>query len=190
MAVIDLSSYDSVETALFVKIEVDTYGSVLFSNYRRPYTIGSDTYNSLGSLMSVTDAKSDLTANDKRLQIVLSGIPQANNDLVNDYVIKGSPVTITRAFFDPVTGDIISIAGNPAVRFKGVVTNFSLQEEFSQVDQTATNTIVFDCASSVVLLQYRKAGRRTNPEDFPDDRSFERVPQLNQSNWNFGGKPR
>ena len=53
MAVVDLSSYDSIETALFVKIEVDTYGSVLFSNYRREYTIGSDTYNSLGSLMSV-----------------------------------------------------------------------------------------------------------------------------------------
>mgnify|MGYP007072286508 FL=1 len=190
MALIDLSSYSKIETAVFIKLSISGYGDANFSNYRKSYTIGSDTYNSLGSLLSISEAASDLTASDRRLTISLSGIPQANNDLVQDYEIKGSLVTITRAFFDAVTGEIISVSGNPAVRFKGLVTNFSLAEEFSSDTKTATNSIILDCASNMVLLKQKIGGRRTNPDDFPTDKSFDRIPQLNQSNFQFGGKPK
>lgn len=188
MSLLDLSSYGAVESATFIKITIDGYGDLNLSNHRIAYTIGSDTYNSLGDLLSITEATSELTASDRRITITISGVPQSNRDLTNNYNVKGSPVVITRAFFDPVTGDILSISGNPAVRFTGIVTNFAISEDWNQGNQTSSNTIQFDCASTMILAKRKKTGRRTNPEDFPTDRSFDRVPQLSQSNFAWGAK--
>lgn len=188
MSVIDLSSYQSIHTALFVKITVDTYGDILFSNYFKEYTIGSDTYNSLGSIMGVTSPAVELSATNKQITITLSGLPTANRSIVQDYNIKGSPVTITRGFFDSTTGLLLPVTGNPAVRFKGIITNFAMQEDWDSNAQTSSNTIQFDCASNLGLFRDKRGGRRTNPSDFPTDLSFDRIPQLSQSNFNFGGK--
>jgi hypothetical protein len=188
MALIDLSGYGSVEAATFVKITIDGYGDLNMSNHRVSYTIGSDTYNTLGDLLAVTEATSELTASDKRITITISGVPQGNRNLVENYYVKGSPVEIRRAFFDPVTGALLSVAGNPALRFTGIVTNFGISEDWNQNDKTASNTIMFDCASTMILAKRKKTGRKTNPDDFPADRSFDRVPQLSQSNFAFGAK--
>jgi hypothetical protein len=188
MALIDLSGYGSVEAATFVKITIDGYGDLNMSNHRVSYTIGSDTYNTLGDLLAITEATSELTASDKRITITISGVPQGNRNLVENYYVKGSPVEIRRAFFDPVTGALLSVAGNPALRFTGIVTNFGISEDWNQNDKTASNTIMFDCASTMILAKRKKTGRKTNPDDFPADRSFDRVPQLSQSNFAFGAK--
>jgi hypothetical protein len=82
MALIDLSGYGSVEAATFVKITIDGYGDLNMSNHRVSYTIGSDTYNTLGDLLAVTEATSELTASDKRITITISGVPQGNRNLV------------------------------------------------------------------------------------------------------------
>jgi hypothetical protein len=87
-----------------------------------------------------------------------------------------------------VTGALLSVAGNPALRFTGIVTNFGISEDWNQNDKTASNTIMFDCASTMILAKRKRTGRKTNPDDFPADRSFDRVPQLSQSNFAFGAK--
>ena len=190
MSLVDLSSYTSVQSSVFVSIDISGYGLINFSNHMINLTIDGVNYNSLGSMLSITEATNELTATDKKITITLSGIPAVNNEIVQDYNIKGSPITITRAFFNPVTGLLLDQEGNPAVRFVGIVTNFGIQEDFDSVDQTATNTVILDCASIMVLLRNKIQGRKTNPDNFTADRSFDRIPQLSQSNFNFGGKPK
>lgn len=187
MAKIDLASYPSIHTAVFVKIQVDEYGNLLISDHFKDYTIGADTYNGLGNLLSITDPAVELSPTNKKISLSLSGIPQGNKELVLDYNIKGSPVTVTRAFFDSESGELIPVPGNPAVRFKGIVTNWAISEEMNPQAQRASNTISFQIASNLGLYRDKETGRRTNPDDFSVDRSFERIPQLSGSNFNFGG---
>jgi len=187
MATIDLSSYQSIHTSVFVKITISDYGDLLLSDHYQDYTIGTDTYNGLGNVINLTEPTVELSPTNKKINLTLSGIPTGNRDLVLDYNIKGSPVTVTRAFFDSETGILIPVSGNPAVRFKGIVTNWSISEEFNVQDQVASNTISFQIASNLGLYRDKNTGRRTNPDDFTVDRSFERIPQLSNSNFNFGG---
>ena len=97
---------------------------------------------------------------------------------------------VYRLFSNPSTGAVLSIAGNPAGRFRGYVNNYSLQEEWDNQTRTATNTIVLQCASSVDVLNNKIAGRKTNPESqkrfYPTDVSFDRVPNLENATFNFG----
>ena len=187
MALIDLSGYKSVESAVFVKMSIDGYGDFNVSTYRKSYTIGSDTYAALGNLMTVTEPSTDLTTGEKKITLTITGIPASNRSLVNDYEVKASPIQITRAFFDPDTGAILAVSGNPAVRFKGIITNFGFQQEWDSAALKASTTIVFECASNLAMLRNSISGRQTNPTTFPADRSFDRIPQLSNNNFNFGG---
>jgi hypothetical protein len=79
---------------------------------------------------------------------------------------------------------------NPLIRFQGIVNNYSLEEDWTPGGTDARNTIAFICSSTVELMTNKVAGRRTNPIDenyfFPTDRSMDRVPNLANSNFNFG----
>lgn len=187
---LDFSAYPSIGTALFVRLDVPDYQVLRFSNYYRPYTIDGELYNSLGSLMSVSESTSELRLTDQELTITLSGIPTANIDTVLDYKIKGSGVEVYRGIFNANTGALISVSGNPAGKFKGLVNNFGLSEEYAEGGKDSTVTIQLTCTSIVTLLQNKISGRRTNPVDqkywYPDDLSMDRVPNLADSNFNFG----
>jgi hypothetical protein len=50
----------------------------------------------------------------------------------------------------------------------------------------ALSTITLTCASKVEILSNFTSGRRTNPADFPDEKSMDRVRALANSNFNFG----
>lgn len=188
MALLDLSGYGSVRIASFVEINADTYGYVRFSNYHKNYTIDGANYNALGQLLGISETAYELALSNRKVTLTISALPQTNRDIVQDFYIKGSPITIKRGFFDPLTGDLLSVAGNPATRFKGIVTNWSLEEDWSNVTQTATNTLVLTCQSNYVYLDGKVSGRRTNPEDFSDERSMDRVPNLTNATFDFGVK--
>ena len=187
MATIDLSSHTSVKTSMFVKITVDGLGLVNFSSHHQSYTIGLDTYTALGSILNITAPSADLTTTNKKVTLTLSGLPQANVDMVQDYEIKGSPIEITRAFFDSQTGALLTLSENPAVRFKGIVTNYAQSENWTTASNTSTNTIQLECANNLGLFRDKRGGRRTNPDDFSADPSFDRIPALVNGNFNFGG---
>lgn len=198
---IDLSSYRSVETGLFVRIQVDEYrttpaGSytsevLKFSDYIRPITIDGEDYTGLGRLMSISASSSELTPSNSSLTISLSGIPNTSIAEIVNSKIKGSPVEVWRVFFNPVTGEQLAIAGNPAGRFFGIVDNYSLDEEFDYDSRSSTNRITMTCSSVISVLDNKVAGRRTNPVDqkffYPSDLSMDRVPNLKDSYYNFGG---
>lgn len=197
---INLSSYQSIECGLFVRIQVDYYRAtptatpssqiLKFSDYKSPVTINGETYLPLGTLASITSTSSELRVSGGQVTIAVSGIPNSSIAEIVNSRIKGSPVKIYRVFFNPATGQQLNIAGNPVGRFFGIVNNYSLQEEYNTDDRSSTNTIVMTCSSYVDVLGNKVSGRRTNPQDqkylYPTDLSMDRVPNLAGANFNFG----
>lgn len=183
---IDLSSYRSIQTNLFVKIDIPGYDVLYFSDYHKEYTIGSDTYDGLGQLLSISNSEDSLRAAPSDVVIAISGIPSGNvSDILNNK-IKGSSVEITRGFFNATTGALLSISGNPAGKFQGVVANYAISDDLTMGDDTGTITLSLTVTSVVELLNNKISGRRTNPTDFPDEDSMDRVMALAKSNFNFG----
>lgn len=186
---LDLTSYPSIAAGLFVKM---TVGSTIykFSDWNATVSIAGDSYTGVGRLLNISSSQSELRASSGGVTITLSGIPNTSISEILDNPIKGSKIEIRRGIFDVTTGALLAITGNPVGRFFGVVTNYSVQEEYDIDARTATNTVVLDCASRVEVLQNKIAGRRTNPTDeksfFPSDLSMDRVPSLMKSIIDFG----
>jgi len=199
---INLSTYDSIETGLFVRIEVDYYktspsatpaSTVLrFSDYKGTVTINGESYVGLGSLLSITGSSSELKPTSGSVTVTVSGIPNTSIAEIINSRMKGCPVEIYRVVFNPVTGTQLAISGNPAGRFFGIVSNYTLEEDYDLDNRVATNTISMICTSNIDFLQNKIAGRKTNPESmkkfYPTDVSFDRVPSLVGANFNFGAK--
>lgn len=199
---INLISYKSIQSNLFVRIEVDEYrtsssGSytsevLKFSDLITPYTLNSEVYSGLGKLMSVTSSSSELRISGNEVTITISGIPTNSiNEIVNSK-IKGCPVTIYRVLFDSTTGEFLNITGNPLQRFNGFINNYSLNEDYDIQGRIASNTIVLTCSSIVDILDNKISGRKTNPGSqkrfYPNDNSMDRVPNLENTTFNFGAK--
>lgn len=196
----NLSSYRSVQSNLFVRIQIDEYSltaggpytaEVLkFSDSLTTYTINGESYTPLGALMAVTASASELRVSSGEVTITVSGIPSTSISEIVNSKIKGAPVRVYRQFSDATTGTALAIAGNPSGRFRGFVNNYAINEEWDNETRTVTNTLVFSCASAVEVLNRKIAGRKTNPESekrfFPTDLSMDRVPNLENATFNFG----
>lgn len=187
---LDLSTYNAVQTNVFVEIDVYEYEVIAFSDYHRPLTLEGTNFDGLGQLVAVTNISSSLRAAPQELTIAISGIPAANvTDFINQK-IRGSRVNVLRAFFDVNTGELLNLPGNPAGMFRGVVSNFEVADDLDMGDDLGTVTVTFTCTSIVELLNNKVTGRRTNPIDqqefYPNDESMDRVPRLAKSNYQFG----
>lgn len=198
---IDLTSYKSIQSNLFVRIEIDEYkvnpgdsytSTVLrFSDLLHPFTLNSESYAGLGKLMSITETASELRVSGGELTITISGIPNTSIFEIVNSKIKGSPIQIYRGLFNSSTGAYLSsLAGNPVGRFTGFINNYSLNEDYDVDSRTSSNTLVLTCASNIDVLNSKIAGRRTNPESqksfYSTDLGMDRVTSLAQSEFNFG----
>lgn len=196
---INLTSYDAIQSNLFVRIQVDEYATtpgsysqevLRFSDLNTAFTINDEEYVGTGRLMSITPSSSEIRVSGGELTITLSGIPNTSIAEIIHSKIKGCPVRIYRAFFDSATGEFLSIAGNPLGRYRGFVNNYSLNEEYDNDTRTSSNTLVLVCSSAVDVLNNKISGRKTNPESekkfYPNDLSMDRVPNLENATFNFG----
>ena len=190
---LNLSGYTSLQSNLFIKLGLYINGAVeyqYFSDYSRVITIAGDAYTGLGQLMAVTDSSSDLRITPYELTVSLSGIPSANVNMVTTVGVKGASIEIRRGIFDPVTGELLNITGNPAGRFFGVVSNYSINEDFPDGSKDSSVTVSLICSSNVSQLERKLAGRSTNPTSqkgfYPGDTSMNRVPNIANANYNFG----
>lgn len=183
---IDLSAYRSIQTNLFVKLDVPGYQVMTFSNYHKDYTISGTVYQGIGQLLAVTSTTNNLRAAPDDLTITISGIPTGNVSAILNNKIKGSSCKVYRGFFNPTTGELLSIAGNPAGKFQGVVSNFDITDGLDMGSDTGTITLTLTITSVVELLNNKVSGRRTNPRDFSTTKEMDRVPVLAKSNFNFG----
>jgi hypothetical protein len=183
---LDLSSYTSIQSNLFVKMDVPGYQVLTFTDYHKDYTIGSDTYQSLGELLNITTTTDELRATPKEVGISISGVPSSNVSEILDNRIKGSSVTVKRGLFDVTTGELIVMSGNPAPKFEGIVSNFDIANDLDMGSDTGSITITLNITNIVELLNNKVNGRRTNPIDFPAQELMSRVSALAKSNFNFG----
>lgn len=188
---LNLSAYRSIQTNIFITLDIPNYEVLTFSDYHKTFTLSGTTYQGLGQLLSITDTTSNLRAASNELTFSISGIPEGNVADVLTQKIKGSPLTVKRAFFDSTTGELLDIPDNPVGKFKGVISNYTITDDLDEGDRDGTFTITFVATSVIDLLNNKVSGRRTNPIDqkqfYPTDESFDRIPSLIKSNINFGG---
>lgn len=187
----DLTSYDSVAFGLFVNI-YNNKRYLLFSDWHQQVMIDNLTYEGLGRLLSITNSSSELGPADNELTISVSGIPNSAINDILDNPLKGNSITVLRAAFDPSTNTLLNIAGNPSGRFKGIVTNYSLTEEYDLVARQSMNMINIICNNILSVLGNTTAGRRTNSVDqkkfYPGDISMDNIANLAGSYFDFGRK--
>jgi hypothetical protein len=190
MAALDLTSYGSIESNLFIKISL-TSSSLLFSDRLISTVVNGDTYVGLGKLLAVSGSSSELRSSTGEVTVSISGIPDSSITDITNANIKGSDIKIVRALFNAANGSLLTaVAGNPINRFVGYVNNISLQEEFDIDAKNSSNTLVLTCSSNVDVLENKISGRRTNSASqkrfFPDDLSMDRVASLENSYFDFG----
>lgn len=199
---IDLSTYTSIGSALAVRLEITKYrvnsgdaftSQVLrFSDHLYPLTINSESYLGLGTFLAITSTNSELRSSTAPITVTISGIPTTSiNEVVNSR-IKGSKIDIWRVIYNPSTNQVLNITGNPAGRFYGYVTNYTISEEYDFESKTATNTVELICNSVQEVLENKIAGRQCSPNShksfYPNDLAMDRVPNLAGSNFDFGAK--
>ena len=193
MPALELSGLKEIETALILKIELKAENEELWaSDYYRDLTYDGYTIKGLGSFLSISNSTSELRTSIDPVKVGISGIP---NSVISKFLtakIKGANVKIARGLIDPVTKELLPKFKNGYnLRFIGYVENFEIQEQYDVDTRTATNSILLNCNSFIDLYANKYAGRRTNPADekffFPNDLSFDRVPDLVGVEFNFGG---
>jgi len=186
----DLSSYTSLQTNLFVRLDIPSYSVLRFSDYHKDYDINSETYDGIGSLLALTSTKKEIMSTNQEVTVAISGIPSANLTAATQANIKGSSVKIYRGIFDKNTGDLLSITGNPELKFSGIINSVTYAEDYDVQNKSSSFSIIFICTSSLSVLKRTKSGRRTNPIDqerlYTGDTSMKRVPEIKNSNFNFG----
>lgn len=187
---IDLRNYRNLQTNMFVRLDIPGYQVLTFSDYHRSLSLNGTNYTGLGQLLSISDTASNLRAAPADIVVAISGIPSGRISEFLTYKIKGSAISILRAFSDSETGEILNIAGNPVGKFQGIVSNYEITDDLDIGADTGTVTINISATSVVELLNNKISGRRTNPTDqlnlYPGDQSMNRVPNLAKSNFNFG----
>lgn len=193
------TGYNTVRTAMFALISVEKYyrGGIYqnvdlaFSDHMSDYDIDGVTYTALGNLVNIAATNKELNVSTNTVSIQISGIPDQSVEEILKSDMKGSPVTLSRAFFDD-TGVLISDPGiaNPVGRYKGFVNSYAMNETWDVENRMSTFTVTFECTSFVDMISRKVAGRRTNPNSmkkfYPSDVSFDNTPAIAKASINFG----
>lgn len=202
-----LQSLTSIRSTLLVKLEISAYReepddfpteqTVLFNDSIYDLTTTDGVYTGLGGLLDIGSTKNGIRNQGGGVSIAISGIPQTDVKAVINSNIKGSKVTIARAFYQPGSNLLISdldlpmASGGIVGRFGGYISTYTIQDDVSHENQSSTVTIVFDCNPLTNLYKNLVKGLRTNPVDLRYltgdlDVSFDRVPNLRDKEFYFG----
>lgn len=180
---------DNISHALFLDVQIGANVYYMSSAYK-PITIGSNTYNELGTFLTIDDFSDNIRQTQGDIALSLSGIPSEEDYMAQILAepIKGGNVTIQRAFFDLTTNEIIP--GQVFTRYKGIITNFSVQDDASRIQNQETMSITIMTSSINSVLKEQITGQRTNPEErkrlYPGDRVFNEIPNLYNTAFDFG----
>lgn len=177
----------NVSHALFVNI---TMGDTTYyiSDAYNPLTVDGNEYTNLGGLMSVSDIQDDYRSTQGTVNIVISGIPNTTDfmQILLTEKIKGGEVNVYRAFFDTNT---LEQQANSSLRFKGIISNYNIEENTDIIAGNSTNTLIFSCSNVYTILSRKISGQRTNGnarrQTIADDQSFDNV-RKNITFPNFG----
>lgn len=171
--------------SLFVYLNLDGDEYRLTSN-RQPVDFGGGEYfQALGWLLQISEVQGDLKTNNADINIALSGIPETLVNTVLTAPIKGGNVTIWRGFQDAAGITLYA-------RYKGIITNFAIEEQDDYLARDRTYTVTISCANINTIMENTVSGQRTNGSDrkrfYPGDVSFDRCKDLQNVNFDFGKK--
>jgi len=176
-------------------IDLDLDGNVYYiSDAYKSFTVDSNAYTELGAFLSISNIDDNLRVTNGDLSITLAGIPSSSTGAEVNYLniilnspVKGGNVTIKRAFYDTSTDQLQT---DVYTRFKGVITNFATQEAFNFLSKENDYSVTVTVASINTVLQNTIRGQKTDPTDraryFPNDRSFNRIPDIYNTPFDFG----
>tara|TARA_R100001463_G_scaffold73080_2_gene126937 strand:- start:487 stop:1137 length:651 start_codon:yes stop_codon:yes gene_type:complete len=179
---------DSISPISLIDLQLGANVYYLSSNWK-PVTVDGNDYSELGSFISISNIDDNLKYNANDLSLTLSGIPSGQDYLrqILDNPVKGGNVTLKRAFVDSST---LQLKSGVYTRFKGVITNFKIDEQVNILNKQMDYAVTVTLASQLTVLSEKITGQRTNPEDrkrlFPADKSFDRVPILFNTAFDFG----
>ena len=160
-----------------------------FSSSYTSDTIGNIEYSPLGGLLAVGPQQRSLRVTSADTSIQISGIGGNNiyEILESQGKIRGSKIEITRGFFNNNV-----VLANAVVRFTGIITNYSIQEDREGVEDNFTITL--DASSYKTILENRISGRKTNKSSWQyfdsTDSAMNNLNSLAGFSFDFGGDPK
>lgn len=182
----------SILQAEFIRLTLPS-NTYTFCNAAAPITVSGITFTNLGSLLQLSDIKRDIKATSSDLSISLTGVDGTNVAIVLGSDIKGSRIEVWRGFLDSNNQIITTPTQQFFKRYQGIVSNYSITEDFNEQLRTRVATIGLSCASFRTILENRVGGVRTTPKIwqvyYPGDTSMNRVPAIAGSYFDFGGQP-
>jgi len=177
-------------------IDLDLNGNVYYlSDAYKPYTVGGNDYTELGAFLAISNIQDNLRVTNGDITVTLTGIPSTSTGSEVNYLqmilqepVKGGNITIQRAFMNTDTNELDT--GNVYTRFKGVITNFSIDEDLNFLTKQNDYSVSVVCSSINTILETKITGQKTDPTNrkklFPSDKSFDKIPDLYQTTFDFG----
>lgn len=182
----------SIRYAEFIRLTMPS-NVYTFCNAAAPVTVDNIVFTNLGSLLSISEIKRDIKANSSDLNISLTGVDGTNVSIVLSSGIKGSRVEVWRGFLNSNNQIIQTPTQQFFKRYQGIVSNYSVTEDWNEEMRTRVATVGISCASFRTILENRVGGVRTTPKIwqvfYPNDNSMNRVPAIAGSYFDFGGEP-
>lgn len=182
----------SIRHAEFIRLTMPS-NTYTFCNAASQIIVNDISFTNLGSLLQLSDIKRDIKANSSDLSISLTGVDGTNVSIVLGSDIKGSRIEVWRGFLDSNNQIIQTPTQQFFKRYQGIVSNYSITEDFNEQMRIRTATVGLSCASFRTILENRVGGVRTNPKIwqafYPGDNSMNRVPSIAGSYFDFGGEP-
>lgn len=182
----------SIRQAEFIRLTMPS-NTYTFCNAAAAITVDGITFTNLGSLLQLSDIKRDVKANSADLSVSLAGVDGTNVAIVLSSEIKGSKIEVWRGFLDSNNQIIQTPTQQFFKRYQGIVSNFSITEDWDEQIRSRVATVGLSCASFRTILENRVGGIRTTPKIwqvyYPGDTSMNRVPTIAGSYFDFGGQP-
>jgi hypothetical protein len=182
----------SIQQAEFIRLTLPS-NTYTFCNAASPITVNGITFTNLGSLLQLSDIKRDIKATSSDLSVSLTGVDGTNVAVVLGADIKGSRIEVWRGFLDSNNQIITTPTQQFFKRYQGIVSNYSITEDFNEQLRIRVATVGLSCASFRTILENRVGGVRTTPKIwqayYPGDTSMNRVPAIAGSYFDFGGQP-
>lgn len=182
----------SIRYAEFIRLTMPS-NVYTFCNAAAPITVDGMTFTNLGSLLQISDIKRDIKANSSDLNISLTGVDGTNVSIILSSDIKGSRIEVWRGFLDSDNQIITTPTQQFFKRYQGIVSNYSITEDWNEQMRSRVATVGVSCASFRTILENRVGGVRTTPKIwqafYPNDNSMNRVPAIAGSYFDFGGEP-
>ena len=183
----------SIRNAEFIRLTLPS-ATYTFCNAAGPISVSGMTFTNLGSLLSLSEIKRDIKATSTDLAVTLVGVDGTNIAIVLGADIKGSRIEVWRGFLDSNNQIITTPTLQFFKRYTGLVSNYSISEDWNEEARVRTASISLSCSSFRSILQSRVGGVKTTPKIwqtfYPNDTSMDRVPSIAGTYFDFGAPPK